>query len=1044
CKGVEWEIIEAGSEKTTDSSDYVRSLFSINNKGKVTVNKYAVDGMYVKVGCKSKVNSAIEGTVTVKVQTQKVSAVKFKKSTNQFVGSGKHNIDFTTTYVKNYSGIPEYSAYSSDDEIVTVNGIKNGYLIIDAHKYGQATITLFADNTKKATCKVIIYPDAKGDIAAQKTNYYLQTYQNAPNDSVKLSFINSKTKKEINPSLLKYTLTYADPKYSLAYIDDKGYVHANPANNEEITDKNCDITVTAELKDDPLKRKATTKVTFCTVKQIDRFDVMFYDNAKDMEDENYGIYITDNDEKASIKYDGESQTIGLRIIPYDAKSAVMLNTELDVAITDTNVAEVEKGKDGKPKLITDRNGKIKSVKVKIKIKKAGCFGVTVTSKDKKGVSRTVLISSKTDAPMLYSKNLGKINKNASFELIEKNGTTYKCITTDKKIKIYPADNTEIMEVDIPSSIKLKSTDGSSYSISNEKVFVKEGANNEYSLCLKTVNKNGDSNLKSIPNGDYEVTLRVTCKRFKDEDSENENSTVFTSDIKATFKITNDVPQIENIKAALNPFIKGEMAKLSIKTSEKITSVKIEEGMAMYKKFDVVKNTKDGCWYIKIKENDGIFENYNDKAISGNLLISLKGYQEPVRIKCNLSTKAVKPQIKQKFVPGVQLLKGSEAYTTLIDENKKELTDFKVVRKENGKTPIFDVEAQNDNRVKIVYKNANMSRQGATYSEKVLVTRDNWKAPIEIKMSVKTYNSYTNSQISFEKTTLNINTAINENSASTAVISSISNIELKEGNWNILDSNAARLFDANYKDGIITVSVKPEYKDEIKKKKTYNLVMSNVFTSDSSAKTKALKICVNPSEPAVTLKTSGSIDVINSNTYINVNVSVANVNSTVSKIKLGEGLENFKYQRVDNSTIKIKSKPYAEIKTINTTGYIEIIMSNGALIKKQIKFTPKQSVPTLTELSSQTIDKSTSMQTVDFDFNGGLANGIVISKIDGVDIPNGFNLQSNNGHLFVTLGNKAMKPGEYKIPVKVYFRGAQSVENNKYGTPVESVVTVVVK
>ena len=38
----------------------------------------------------------------------------------------------------------------------------------------------------------------------------------------------------------------------------------------------------------------------------------------------------------------------------------------------------------------------------------------------------------------------------------------------------------------------------------------------------------------------------------------------------------------------------------------------------------------------------------------------------------------------------------------------------------------------------------------------------------------------------------------------------------------------------------------------------------------------------------------------------------------------------------------------------------------------------------------------------------------------------------------------MKPGEYKIPVKVYFRGAQSVENNKYGTPVESVVTVVVK
>ncbi|MEE0919235.1 MAG: Ig-like domain-containing protein, partial [Lachnospiraceae bacterium] len=360
CKGVEWEIIEAGSEKTTDSSDYVRSLFSINNKGKVTVNKYAVDGMYVKIRCKSKENSAIEGTVTVKAQTQKVSAVKFKKATNEFVGLGKHNIDFTTTYVKNYSGIPEYSAYSSDDEIVTVNGIKNGYLIIDAHKFGQATITLFVDNTKKATCKVIIDPDAKGEITAQKTNYYLQTYQNAPNDSVKLSFINSKTKKEIDPSLLKYTLTYADPKYSLAYIDDKGYVHANPANNEEITDKNCDITVTAELKDDPLKRKATTKVTFCTVKQIDRFDVMFYDNAKDMEVP--GIYINDNDERASIKYDGESQTIGLRIIPYDATSAVKSDTDLGLTISDSTIAEFA----GKP--IRTKVGSITGWNVEIKIK----------------------------------------------------------------------------------------------------------------------------------------------------------------------------------------------------------------------------------------------------------------------------------------------------------------------------------------------------------------------------------------------------------------------------------------------------------------------------------------------------------------------------------------------------------------------------------------------------------------------------------------------------------------------------------------------------
>ena len=397
CKKVKWEIISYGDDNNSSTSNATVAEVIKLEGAKVKIGKKATDGMFAIIRCTSKVDSKVYGEVKVRVQSKRVASVKYAKDTTEVMGLGVHELEFTTKYVKDCNEMADFTAYSSDDKIITIKSVREGLITYEVHKLGKAKITVCADNNATATCQVTVYSEQKGDMAAKKSNYYLQTYDNSKTDQVKLEFVNSKTKKLIDPSLLEYTSS--NP--SLVYIDDNGYAHANPANTEKVTKDNCQITVTAAIKDDVLKRKAKTKITLCVANQIERMDVKFYSNTSDLksDNDNYGkgVYITDQDDNAIIKYENQEKTIGLRIIPYDADSNVIEKTGISITLSDPNVAELVAEPIQKA---VGTGNKYKVWEAKVKILKAGSFSVNITSKDQKKLSRKVIISASSGEPVL--------------------------------------------------------------------------------------------------------------------------------------------------------------------------------------------------------------------------------------------------------------------------------------------------------------------------------------------------------------------------------------------------------------------------------------------------------------------------------------------------------------------------------------------------------------------------------------------------------------------------------------------------------------------
>ena len=181
-------------------------------------------------------------------------------------------------------------------------------------------------------------------------------------------------------------------------------------------------------------------------------DVKFYSSTSDLksDNDNYGkgVYITDQDDNAIIKYENQEKTIGLRIIPYDADSNVIEKTGISITLSDPNVAELVAEPIQKA---VGTGNKYKVWEAKVKILKAGSFSVNITSKDQKKLSRKVIISASSGEPVLSSNGLGTINKNSESSMFEaKPGVFVKGITTKNPFTLYPADGTEIEKVSIAS------------------------------------------------------------------------------------------------------------------------------------------------------------------------------------------------------------------------------------------------------------------------------------------------------------------------------------------------------------------------------------------------------------------------------------------------------------------------------------------------------------------------------------------------------------------------------------------------------------------
>lgn len=1050
-KSLSWNVTQVLNADGTKINGTLTDYFTVDSKGKVTAKAITTDGMKAVITCTSKAYQTNEkqviGTVTVVVQEKKVTAVKFAKSTLDVVGLTEHRLPFSTTFAKGCSEA-EYETFTSDASIATAE-LKDGQVLLTAYKYGTVTVTLCADRAVTTTCKVTIYPVAKGSLVAKETSYLIQQSQYNGNDKVQLYFVDTKNKKElINPALF----TYESSNPNVVYVDKNGVAYANPDADGKITAKNNQVTITATLKDDPAKRKVKAKVIVCTTEQVERMDAAYYETtgkAAEDKDNVKGTYLTEN--ITGMVFSQSGQKFVLRVTAFGAYNEAIRNAKLSFTSSDKALAEVVSQT---KKEFTSENGKYEAWEVVVAVKNPGRFSINVTSQDQKKGSRSMSFAAYSAKPILTSNKIGTINRNSTVVSVNE----LKGIASSQYFTVLGADGTEIKNVSVKNAkIKLKST-GKLETVTSSKLTVLAEGNNRYRLVML------ESAIPKYADGTYDIVLEVERTLLGAEDSEGwgDNKTT-TERVEASFTIASTLPKLGTANITINTFIKGDAVKIPINTKETIKSVTVAPGMLMAKEVEVFQQGKD--WYARLK--DDVFANWKKTKTSGVLLVELDGYEKPLEMNLKVTCKSVKPVVKQAEIPLIQLQHSAVTTVTLVDGQKQVWKDYTIQRKSSTTAPVFQVERQSDHTTKVTFTDSAMKlkSQGVTLTERVLVKKEEWRSSIEVTISVKAYNGNSVPKVSFANGTVNINKKVGETAAETKVKISHSNITLNEGEWKISDAckyktvenkktiwhQASEAFKAEYKDGILKISLR---KEDVPKG-TYKLTMTNLWAASLDANLKSplttstLTVVVKDTEPVVNIKMSGKIDLVKrSKSTLQGTITVSNMNSAVKSVRLvntnNDGFADKFYCVRKNNTFTIYARNNAVLTTSKITGRVEITMSDGNVLYKAISLTPTQSTPSVITPASQTIYKSASDKTVDYNFNEKLTEDVRISDIKAVSVPKGLQVQDDNGHLYVTLGNKALKQGKYKVEVNVYFKGAQAITGDEQGKAVKKTIYVEVK
>ncbi len=1032
-KKVNWEVIYGETaEGNMLDSETLKKYVVVDANGKVTVKKDAPEGLKAYISCTSKAYGENElpvaNVVTIEVGKTPVSSLKMKKTAVELTGLGA-----TATLEYTLKGASETTSYvwtSSNEKVITVD--QNGE--ITAVGYGTAKVTLCVDNALTVSCNIASYPVKKGQgIAAVSKNYGIQQAENDGNAFVQLMFINSKTKAAFRKEELSELFTFTSSKPEIVYVDENGVAYANP---ETEIKKDIAVTITATLKDDPLKRKATTKVTVWKNEQAKSLEFQYLGNG-----ETKYKPITDLVEEEFT----QGSTFKLKVYAYNAKNELMdADGLIGFKLSDTSLAQIIK-REKKSNIIT------------VKVKKPGKFKITCTANDKLHVSREVTFGMYSGKPIMETTALGTVNKSGDIVYVDeakKNG-----IYSDTAFTLKGANGSDILGNVQIKSVRLKS--GSSYrnagfAESDLRIVRQEDGAFRLAMDSEVLAK------KTTKNGTYEIQFTVRRSAMKTGTSfgggEQDEA------LKATFKIADTKPSVKISNVTINSFERGTWAKLKINTKAEIENITFSDGQELSRYFDL-EERQDG-WYIAIKDEK--FDSCKTKTSRGNFYVQVKGYEKPISVSVAVSAKMTKPSLKQLAVPDIMMAKGDTASITLYDNRAKaNLTDYTVSlkAKQKEKWTITDGNAGKNFTVQLTNAGKNVTKV-TSHTHVVLVKKESWREAVEMKITAKAspVARNVNPSISFTKATFTLNTVGNEETYTTPVKVNKSNVTLKEGDWNpyLYFKNNKRpewadWFTASYADGSLIVGIKEEAAEMLKKAKAtqYKLQFVDVIDGEGyeSVKTGTITININKKTPAAVIKLAGSMDLLNRKaSNLTGTVSIQNLSAEIADITLIDGWSTnatkeftdkfYCVQKGNKFTVYARNA--AALTTTKQTGAIQVTLKNGTVLKKEFSFTPKQSTPKLKAVAAQTIYKAEADNTADYNLNASMPKGIAINKLETRVCPAGLGVEYKNGHAHVVLNDNFIKPGTYTIQTDVYFKGAQRISGSDAGKPVRIKFKVVVK
>lgn len=773
--------------------------------------------------------------------------------------------------------------------------VKDG--VVTLVKPGTVTITAKDANGIAASVKLkVIYLDAASKLTAKA---------DIPSMGLQLGYSTTMevfgTDKEAPLPVDELTFSIPASQQSIARVDGSGMITAG--------NKTGTATVTAAIRNDPLKRKVTLKVKVIAVQTAEMIlraeagepaQVIMLDvDGKVTEDTtravSYQVYLDkDHVQSGSYKFTIGKELIGKKA---DGSLVAMTGTAVTWATTDNRVATVAANKDG-------------SATVTVKAKTDGACVITATSKDIAKIQSGVMVYVRDYAPRLESTSLTMNSKRLSgvstrlVESYDAEITSWKLYEYDSKTKKYLTEESTRLtpvwengvltikpEMEIKNSaIKLR------LDVGYRKTPDGEERKKEFFLTLKvsnsvptiTVKQDAKFNLHT----GTETKLTVTAANAAVTNvavDEPETSTfcqkayadgVVTLELTPAYKDLGVLDAKVTLQVSLNDYRDPVSKTVTMSTAVNKPSITVKQpakfnlfykdskaAIQVTAKNLVVRDVKlvpgSTATFERVEFNPetgnltiGFTEDYITNRgkvdTSASLLIYLDGYNAPITKAVTIGTVTTKPSVSLTPASSVINTVLSDDHSALIRVYNKTAQEYVPVLAENVKAS-FATMTQEENEVRLTLTEVpGKTNKGGTAT--VTVQPENWMSAIKLSYKVTVQSAMPT--VSFTQSTVKLNRVFPHETAQTEVVLSQSNLTIDGITLQRAPKTDAQLediYNINYEisGNKITFSMDPNY---MPKSGTYEF-RCTVRSGGLYLPIKTIKVTVVATAPGVKLKSS---------------------------------------------------------------------------------------------------------------------------------------------------------------------------------------------
>ena len=779
-----------------------------------------------------------------------------------------------------------------------------------------------------------------------------------------------------------YTITWtASGSAPLVTVEETDTTLVNITAANVASNKTQSVNVVLTVDEDSKKTfKTTLKLTVLAKPYVDEILV---EEAETQEatmvtysyDADAQILYIDLDDISTVK-NAVTNTISLSAIA----KALDIDSEIKMKWTssDSGVATVKASADGKSAVIT--------------VKKAGSTVVKVTAQDAGKYEEEVLVVVKDYKPILESTSTtvnAYSTEGSAFVIREQNGNAVVSVellengAASEKACIEMSDNGYIVKAVENSGITKKTT---------------------IKPVLRITTENGETY-------DQVITVVIDVKKPTASLSIKDKANLFLTDAEAIYKITS-----KDVIASVQDITVADGYRLGL------AEVDLENGLLTF-------NTK-AEWSPDIIST---YAANPAKPITNVVLkVTFAGYTEDAAqtIKLSIGTTTTKPSLKLNditFVPGV-----TDGVVQVIDTKTKgvyQLTDENIIVTSHNSKNGNVVAEKTDAGVSLTYDGS------STVTYKATLSSERWTQDLVLSGKINVVKQQ-DLVLDSTKVTLNTATSVQKNGLTAIGVSVKNHGAAVEGITFETDKSSATLINSGYlyvnfdaDTQQILIGLNQNKRGNIKTG-TYKLTLNGtIWVSGQSVSLKktTLSITLTDKTPTVTLSAKGSIDLVQRDaTSILYTPKLTNVTAQVADVRLaGTHAEYFKAQ-VENGLVKISAADAPMSTKISYSVDVVLVLDNGMTITKNVKIKPVSKNPKVTAGLTKGILFKSSGNSATF----GLASGVNTAEIERVTMVTDkntkyFDFVFENDKVTISLSDEAakLKPGNYTISYKVYFKGA---------------------